>query len=101
MIPFNVLQQLIRLGGQLFDKDIVKAFIDDISVFPAGSYVRLNSGEICSVVTINKGYPLRPVTQVLYTADGSELEQGRTIDLKSEPMLYITGPEDPREFARG
>ena len=101
MIPFNVLQQLIRLGGQLFDKDIVKAFIDDISVFPAGSYVRLNSGEICSVVAINTGYPLRPVTQVLYTADGSELEQGRTIDLKSEPMLYITGPEDPREFAKG
>ncbi len=101
MIPFNVLQQLIRLGGQLFDKDILKAFIDDISVFPAGSYVRLNSGEICSVVAINTGYPLRPVTQVLYTADGSELEQGRTIDLKSEPMLYITGPEDPREFARG
>ncbi|MFC1499633.1 HD domain-containing phosphohydrolase [Candidatus Zixiibacteriota bacterium] len=98
MIPFNVLQQLIRLGGQLFDKDIVKAFIDEISVFPAGSYVRLNSGEICNVVTVNIGFPLRPVTQVLYTADGSVLEQGRIIDLKNEPMIYITGPEDPRDF---
>jgi hypothetical protein len=100
MIPFNVLQQLIRLGGQLFDKDIVKAFLDEISVFPAGSFVKLNSGEICSVIRINKGYPLRPVAQILYAADGSKLEQGRTIDLKSEPMLYITGAEDPRAFIK-
>ncbi len=100
MIPFNVLQQLIRLGGHLFDKDVVKAFLDEISVFPAGSYVKLNSGEICIVSSVNKNYPLRPVVRVYYTADGSKLEEGRTIDLKSEPMLYITDPEDPRDFPK-
>ncbi len=80
---------------------MVKAFIDEISVFPSGSYVRLNSGEICIVAHVNNGYPLRPSVQVLYTASGEKLEQGRTIDLKSEPMLYITGPEDPRDFPQG
>jgi|GEM_PF-1108894 len=97
MIPFNVLQQLIRLGGQLFPSELVKSLIEEISVFPLGSYVRLNTGEICRVQEINRGYPLRPAVQVLYASDGSALEQGRTIDLKAEPMLYITGPEDIRE----
>ncbi len=97
MIPFNVLQQLIRLGGQLFPSEMVKAFIDEVSVFPIGSYVRLNTGEVCKVQEINRGYPLRPIVRVLFASDGSALEQGRSIDLKAEPMLYITGPEDIRE----
>ncbi len=97
MIPFNVLQQIIRLGGQLFPSDMVKTFIEEISVFPIGSFVRLNTGEVCKVVEINRGYPLRPIVRVLFASDGSALEQDRTIDLKAEPMLYITGPEDIRE----
>ncbi len=97
MIPFNVLQQLIRLGGRLFHSDLVKTLIDQISVFPLGSKVLLNTGEIGKVVQINKGYPLRPLVQVLFASDGSPLEQGRSIDLKAEPMLYITGPAEDQE----
>ena len=97
MIPFNVLQQLIRLGGRLFHSDLVKAFIEEISVFPLGSYVRLNTGEAGKVQSTNRGYPLRPMVEILYAADGTLLEQKRTLDLKQEPMLYITGPVDLKE----
>ena len=97
MIPFNVLQQLIRLGGRLFHSELVKTLIDQISVFPLGSNVRLNTGEIGKVVHTNEGYPLRPVLQILFASDGSPLEQGRSLDLKAEPMLYITGPAEAQE----
>jgi len=101
MIPFNVLQQLIRLGGRLFHSDLVKAFIEEISVFPLGSYVRLNTGEAGKVQSTNRGYPLRPTVEVLYAADGTLLQQKRTLDLKQEPMLYITGPVDLKEVQNG
>lgn len=96
MIPFNVLQQLIRLGGRLFHSDLVKVLIDQISVFPLGSMVLLNTGEVGKVVKINKGYPLRPVLQIMFGSDGSALQEGRALDLKAEPMLYITGPAEEK-----
>jgi HD-GYP domain-containing protein (c-di-GMP phosphodiesterase class II) len=97
MIPFNVLQQLIRLGGRLFHSDLVKALIDQISVFPLGSKVQLNTGEVGKVIKINHGYPLRPMVQVLVGSDGSVLQEGRSVDLKAEPMLYITGPAEDQQ----
>ncbi|MFO7768233.1 MAG: HD-GYP domain-containing protein [bacterium] len=96
MIPFNVLQQLIRLGGRLYSSDLVKALIQEISVFPLGSFVHLNTGEVGRVVGTNRGYPLRPIVQVLLASDETPLEQERLIDLREEPMLYITGPVDLR-----
>lgn len=96
MIPFNVFQHLIRLGGQIFDSDLVKVLIDQISVFPLGSKVLLNTGEVGKVVKINKGYPLRPVLQITFGSDGSALQEGRALDLKAEPMLYITGPSEEK-----
>lgn len=97
MIPFNVLQQLIRLGGKLFASDLVKTFIQEISVFPLGSSVRLSTGEVGEVTAINTGYPLRPIVHVLLSSSGAPLDEGRLVDLRQEPMLYITGPVDPRE----
>ena len=96
MIPFNVFQHLIRLGGQIFDSDLVKVLIDEISVFPLGSKVLLNTGEVGKVVQINKGYPLRPVLHIMFGSDGSALQEGRVLDLKAEPMLYITGPAEEK-----
>jgi HD-GYP domain-containing protein (c-di-GMP phosphodiesterase class II) len=101
MIPFNVLQQLMRLGGKLYHSDLVKTLIEEISVFPLGSHVRLNTGEVCEVMATNEGYPLRPFLQVLFASDGSPLEQGRQVDLKDEPMVYITGPVDLKELQAG
>jgi HD-GYP domain-containing protein (c-di-GMP phosphodiesterase class II) len=100
MIPFNVLQQLIRLGGRLFHSDLVKTLIEEISVFPLGSYVRLNTGEAGKVVATNRGYPLRPAVEIQFAADGATLERNRSIDLKEEPMLYITGPVDMKEIKK-
>jgi HD-GYP domain-containing protein (c-di-GMP phosphodiesterase class II) len=98
MIPFNVLQQIIRLGGRLFPSELVKVFIQEISVFPLGSNVRLSTGEVGTVVGINLGYPLRPLVQILFSSTGVPLEEEeREVDLKQEPMIYITGPVDPRE----
>ncbi len=102
MIPFNVLQQLIRLGGRLFPSDLVKAFIQEISVFPLGSDVRLSTGEVGTVVEINQGYPLRPLVQIHFSSTGVPLgEEERRVDLRQEPMIYITGPVDAREKKPG
>jgi hypothetical protein len=97
MIPFNVLQQLIRLGGRLFASELVKNFIQEISVFPLGSSVRLSTGEVGEVTAINSGYPLRPLVNIQLSSTGAPLEEGRLVDLRQEPMLYITGPVDPQE----
>jgi hypothetical protein len=70
---------------------LVKALLNDVTVFPPGTMVRLNSGEIGSVVAVNRNHPLRPRVQIVAGKTGP-LATRKITDLSEAPFLYITGP---------
>jgi HD-GYP domain-containing protein (c-di-GMP phosphodiesterase class II) len=96
MLPFSAVQQLIRFSNQLFSGDVVKAFIIGMGLYPVGSHVELNTGELCMIVGTNEWYPLRPVVKVLATPDGERVEDAPILDLKEEPQLTVTEARDHR-----
>ncbi len=91
-IPYRAIQKIIENLSKKFNPKIIRAFINVISMFPVGSMVKLNTGEIAQVISVNKTRPIRPVVEVLTTPDGEKLDKTTTIDLEKEPLIYISDP---------
>jgi HD-GYP domain-containing protein (c-di-GMP phosphodiesterase class II) len=73
----------------LFGMSVLKQLLERIGIFPAGTRVRLNTKETGVVIRNNKGLPLRPVVQVLFTDNGSKLLQPKSVDLASNLLISI------------
>lgn len=77
------------LAGTLFEKEFVAALFSNISPFPAGTVVLLNTGEIGQVVKTDKRDPTRPVIKILFDRKSNKLSRPFKIDLSGEPSLSI------------
>ena len=87
-LPPNIaLQQIIK--DKEFSKDILKAFIQKISVFPEGSIVKLNNGAVAKVIKTNINHPFKPVIELISTPRETEHKAGKIIDMTDLPFLYI------------
>jgi HD-GYP domain-containing protein (c-di-GMP phosphodiesterase class II) len=89
--PYEAVREIVRSKHEAFPSVLVKALLSDVTVFPPGTMVRLNSGEIGSVVAVNRNHPLRPRVQILSGKTGP-LATPKIADLSEAPFLYITGP---------
>jgi HD-GYP domain-containing protein (c-di-GMP phosphodiesterase class II) len=75
----------------LFAPHIVKAFLDEITLYPTGSYVRLNSKAIGVVVQTNPKNPFKPIVRLIADGRGNRLQGGNAIDLAKDNILNIVG----------
>lgn len=91
-VVYNALKEIIDLRNSLFDRRLIKALINIVSIFPLGSLVKLNNGEIGRVVATSRLHPTRPTVDVLVDSRGRRLSEARQIELQDEPMLYIVDP---------
>ena len=89
VIPHEAVKTIINSSGDVFDMQIVKLFVDRISIYPPGSYVKLNTNEIAKVTGINKGLPTRPKVYVMLDPLLKKLTKLSVIDLSVTPMLFI------------
>ena len=89
--PYEAIRDIVRSKGEEFAPALIKAFLGEISVFPPGTPVRLNTGEIARVIGVNRNHPLRPRVEVLSDTKGNPVA-ARVIDLADSPFVYITGP---------
>jgi HD-GYP domain-containing protein (c-di-GMP phosphodiesterase class II) len=88
--PHEAVQELLDCQDRLgYPRPVVRALIQQLSLFPAGCWVRLSSHEIGRVMQGNGLSLLRPVVEVLYDAAGQSLAPHRVVDLNSNPLLYI------------
>jgi len=90
LVPPIGIKQILTNEGSAFPKHLLKTLIDTISIYPVGCIVRLNSGEIARVIQISHHNPLRPVVRVTHGPDGRPVTP-KTIDLKNQTIIYITG----------
>jgi HD-GYP domain-containing protein (c-di-GMP phosphodiesterase class II) len=88
--PHEAVQELLDCQDRLgYPRPVVRALIQQLSLFPAGCWVRLSSREIGRVLQGNGLSPLRPVVEVLYDETGQPLAPNRIVDLNTNPLLYI------------
>jgi HD-GYP domain-containing protein (c-di-GMP phosphodiesterase class II) len=89
--PHEAIREIVRGKDEAFSPALIKALLSDISVFPPGTMVRLNTGETGRVVAINRNQPLRPRIEVVDGKSGP-LPTPKLVNLAEAPFLYITGP---------
>src|SRR5437879_5093769 len=63
-LPHEAVRELVTKEKTVFSTKTLKCLIQQFSVFPLGTRVRLNTGESAEVVELNPQYPLRPVVKV-------------------------------------
>ncbi|MFH1567896.1 MAG: HD domain-containing phosphohydrolase [Gemmatimonadota bacterium] len=80
--PYDAVVSLIMGASRgWFDKDVVRALLDVLSVCPIGVLVRLESGEVARVRAARREDCTRPVVVVLFDGSGGEIPGGEVRDL--------------------
>ncbi|MDQ7001436.1 MAG: hypothetical protein Q9N02_01960, partial [Ghiorsea sp.] len=64
------------------------ALIEAVSLYPVGTFVQLNTGEIGQVTMVHSKFPLRPMVYINMDSQGNAITV-REIDLKLQPNLMI------------
>lgn len=73
----------------LFDSSVVDVFLEFTAVYPAGSYVLTNEGEIGIVLRQNKNFPDRPFIKIVYDQTGNIIQYEVVKDLSILENIYI------------
>jgi HD-GYP domain-containing protein (c-di-GMP phosphodiesterase class II) len=79
--PSEALKTLYRARGTLFDTYLVEQFIRCIGIFPLGSVVELNGGEVGIVIAQNRARRLQPRVMVIEDAAGDPVRPQKLIDI--------------------
>jgi hypothetical protein len=72
---------LYKWRGSFFDAYLVEQFIRFVGIFPLGSVVELNSGEVGIVIAQNVEKRLQPRVMVIRDAAGNPLKPQKLLDL--------------------
>lgn len=94
--PSIALSQLHKLRGTLFDEKLVEQFIQCIGIFPVGSAVELNTGEIGFVIAQNLAHRLQPRVVLILDRDLKPIPP-KVLDLDKGPKAT---PDEPYKIRR-
>lgn len=106
---FDAMREFKAASDRLFQAEMVEQFIQAIGIFPPGTLVELNTGEVAVVLKENNESRLQPKLAVVLDGKRHRLEEIRIEDLGEQqgttPSLWIErGVEpgsydiDPREY---
>ena len=99
-LPLFVVKEIVEKMRGKFDTKVIKALLEEVTMFPVGSFVRLNNREVGRVIAAIKGAHFRHVVQILFGPDGMRLIKPKTINLMEAHLLYITEPVDERDLGQ-
>jgi HD-GYP domain-containing protein (c-di-GMP phosphodiesterase class II) len=88
LFPHEAIKELLVAERATFPREMTKALVEQLSVYPLGTTVRLTTGETGTVVGVNVQYPLRPIVEVDEPGDAGYAES-RHIDLSLTPLVSI------------
>ncbi|MCC6139849.1 MAG: HD domain-containing protein [Nitrospira sp.] len=88
LFPHEAIKELLVAERATFPREITKALVQQLSVYPLGTTVRLTTGETGTVVGVNAQYPLRPVVEVAEPGGAGGIDS-RQIDLSLTPLVSI------------
>lgn len=89
-LPHEAVRELVVKEKTSFPTRILKCLIQQFSVFPLGTRVQLNTGEIGEVVQLHPQYPLRPVIKVYMDPGRVVLREPHLQDLSKTSLVHIT-----------
>ena len=109
MSPHSALKIMYELRNKAFHGGLIEEFIRCMGIYPIGSVVEMNTGEVGVVVTMNRVRRLRPRVVMVLQANNTPYPRPETVDLAQlttkngkayeintvvEPGLYGINPTD-------
>jgi HD-GYP domain-containing protein (c-di-GMP phosphodiesterase class II) len=105
---YDAMRELKSLSDKHFQAEMVEQFIQAIGIFPAGTLVELNTGEVGVVLKEHQSDRLRPELAIILGPDKQPLQDFEVIDLQKpegptrtvwierglEPGAYDIDPRD-------
>lgn len=109
MSSYDVMREFKALSDKHYQAEMVEQFIQAIGIFPAGTLVELNTGEIGVVLKEHQATRLRPEVAIILDANKQPKGDYEVIDLREQrdesPTVWIErGIEpgvyniDPKDF---
>ena len=96
--PDKAIRIMLSKRGSAFNPVLVKAFVNMIGIYPVGTMLKLDTGEIGIVMHQTRDL-MRPRVLLLTKFDGSEKESGTEVSLMEteggRPKRSIAGTIDP------
>jgi HD-GYP domain-containing protein (c-di-GMP phosphodiesterase class II) len=100
MAPDQAVRILLAKRGTTFSPILVKAFVNMIGIFPIGTLLKFDTGEVGLVVHQTRDL-MRPRVLLLDKFDGSEKQSGREVSLHEtvggKYKRTVTGTINPHE----
>ncbi len=99
----RILAVLKRNDGKQFDQHLVRRFVQLIGIYPAGTLVRLNTGEVAVVLNTYAPDPYRPQVRILIGRDGKRLDLPFELNLwepSEDPQRpsSVVAPLEPADY---
>ncbi len=82
---YDAVRELNKLAGTLFQRELVEQFVQALGMFPTGSLVELNTGEVGIVVEQSRVRRLRPRVMLLLDSAKNPVKRHSTLDLRKLP----------------
>ena len=80
---------VLERHARAFGRDVFRALLVAVPIYPVGCRVELSSGDFGRVVSLNAVNYLRPRVEIRVTGGGRGLPERRVIDLARAPFLHI------------
>ncbi|MEO7387834.1 MAG: HD domain-containing phosphohydrolase, partial [Gammaproteobacteria bacterium] len=82
---YDAIRELNSLSGTRFQRELVEQFVQAVGMFPTGSLVELNTGEVALVIEQSRVRRLRPKLMLLLNPDKTPVSRHALMDLKAKP----------------
>ncbi len=79
--PHDAVREFYEQRGTVFESALVEQFIRACGIYPTGSLVELNTGEVAVVVGLESARRLRPKVMLLLDRDKRPYKEMHTVDL--------------------
>lgn len=74
LTPHQGVRELLLHAKTMFSLRVLKGLGDQITLYPIGTNVRLNTGETGTVTRVHSRYPLRPLVAISKLGEASEVD---------------------------
>lgn len=89
MAPHQALRELLVHAKATFSHRVLKALGDQVTLYPVGTTVRLNTGEIGTVSRVNPLSPLRPILMIPGDGRAGLNGEASELDLSQAISMHI------------
>ncbi|WP_425058671.1 hypothetical protein SCACP_33270 [Sporomusa carbonis] len=90
ILPHEAYEIMMSLADTHFDPAILQIFLSQIAVYPVGTVVKLNTGEVAMVIRVIPGLQTRPTVKIIADENEQLLKDGRELDLTKHLTTFIS-----------